>query len=52
MEEKYCYQCQKFVGPVEEEEYDEEGTEGMCPSTGVYTDAFDKSCEEFLGYDY
>lgn len=45
---KCCYQCAHFVGPVEEEEWDEQGTDGMCPTTGCYVDAFDDACE----YDF
>jgi len=46
----YCYQCQKFVGPVEEEEWDESGTEGMCPEESVYTDAFDEACDKLVPF--
>jgi len=51
-EHKCCYECQHYVGPTENEEWDEYGTEGMCPFVGVYIDAFSSACEEFLGYDY
>ena len=44
----YCYYCEHFVGPVEDEEWEEDETIGMCPLTGVYTDAFDDACKELL----
>ena len=44
----YCYCCEHFVGPVEDEELEEDETVGMCLLTGVYTDAFDDACKEFL----
>lgn len=46
-----CYQCAKFVGPIEEEQWDESDTEGMCPEESVYTDAFDEACSEFIPRD-
>jgi len=51
-EERCCCDCQHFVGPIEEEEWDEDGTEGMCPHMGWYTDALDEACDEYIGYDY
>ena len=50
--DRSCYQCQRFEGPRDEEEWEEEGTEGMCPFLSIYTDAFDDACDEFLDYDY
>lgn len=49
-EQKCCYQCQRFVGPVEDEDWDEDGTEGECPYMGWYCDAFDDAneCEGFI----
>ena len=49
-ERKCCYECQHFQGPRDNEEWEKEGTEGMCPHMSWYTDAFDDACEAAIRY--
>lgn len=48
MEEwKFCYQCTHFGGCIDEEALAED-TDGTCIFEGIYTDAYDDACENFI----